>query len=359
MIARYETRIADDMDVLVTGHDGYIGTTLAPMLEQCGHNVQGLDNAMFRRCGFGASPKPRRERLTDVRDVSVDDLRGFDMVMHLAGISNDPSGDLNPAATFAINHVATVRLAEKAKEAGVQRFLFSSSCSIYGAQGDEVLTEHATFAPVTPYGESKRLAEADLNELASEAFSPVYLRNATAYGVSPRLRGDLVVNNLTGFAVTTGRVFLKSDGSSWRPLVHIEDISRAFVALAEADRDVVHNEAFNVAATDENYQIKDVARIVAEVVDGSEVTLSDAAFDDPRSYRVNCDKLAERVPAARPQWTVRQGVEQLAAAMRKNALTLEELEGPRLMRVNYIQELQAAGLLDDDLRLTSVREGAN
>jgi nucleoside-diphosphate-sugar epimerase len=338
------------MRVLVTGHDGYIGTVLVPMFREAGHDVVGLDSYLFSGCVFGEDTGLPTALAMDVRDVTPEHLAGFDAVVHLAAISNDPVGDLNPQVTLDINHHATILLASTAKTAGVQRFLFSSSCSLYGAHGDDYLDESAEFLPVTPYGESKALSERDLRLLADDDFSPVYLRNATAYGVSPRLRGDLVVNNLTGFAFTTGKVFLKSDGSSWRPLVHIEDISRAFLAMLEAERDLIHDEAFNVGATDENYRIRDVAEMVQDVVPNSKLTVSDAAFNDPRNYRVNCDKLATRLPAAIPQWTVQRGIEQLHEAYRAQSLTLDELEGDRFMRIRHVQSLLDAGTLDASLR---------
>jgi len=341
------------MRVLITGHDGYIGTVLVPMFRAAGHDVVGLDNYLFRGCTFGPEADEPAALAKDVRHVTPDDLVGFDAVVHLAAISNDPLGDLNPDTTFAINHRATVQLAKAAKAAGVRRFLFSSSCSLYGAHGNEYLDEHAEFNPVTPYGESKVLSEQDLALLADDEFSPTYLRNSTAYGVSPRLRGDLVVNNLTGFAVTTGKVFLKSDGSSWRPLVHIEDISRAFLAVIEADRSLVHNEAYNVGATEENYQIRDVAHLVQQVVPDSVVTLSDAAFNDIRNYRVNCDKLATALPAARPRWTVQKGIEELYEAYVRYGLTLDQLEGDRFMRIRHVQSLVEAGRIDTSLRWTA------
>ncbi len=338
------------MRVLVTGHDGYIGQVLVPFFERAGHDVVGVDSFLFAECAFDVpGPEPESVR-ADVRDVGPAIFEGVDAVVHLAAISNDPLGNLNPDCTYDINHRATVRVAEMAKEAGVRRFLFSSSCSLYGAQGDAPIDESAEFNPVTPYGESKVLSERDLSALADENFSPTYLRNSTAYGVSSRLRGDLVVNNLTGFAVTTGKVFLKSNGTSWRPLVHIEDISRAFLALAEADLDLVHDEAFNVGTTTENYQIRDVARIVEEVVPGSVVTLSDEAFDDPRNYRVSCDKLARIIPGFKPQWTVRRGVEELYRAYTEHGLTLEHLEGDRFMRVKHISRLLDGDQLDSTLR---------
>lgn len=338
------------MKVLVTGHDGYIGTVLVPMLQEAGHEVAGIDSYLFGDCLFGHSPSEPPSLHLDIRDVDESHLSGFDAVIHLAAVSNDPLGDLHPEATLAINHRATVRVATAAKAAGVERFLFSSSCSLYGAHGDDFLDESGAFNPITPYGESKVLSERDLSSLADDDFSPTYLRNATAYGSSPRLRGDLVVNNLTGFALTTGKVFLKSDGSSWRPLVHVEDIARAFLVILEADRGLIHNEAFNIGATDENYQIREVATMVRDVVAGSEVTLSDTAFNDPRNYRVNCDKLVAALPAARARWTVVKGIEQLYEDYQRNGLTIDDLEGDRYMRIRHVQALQAAGDLDKSLR---------
>jgi nucleoside-diphosphate-sugar epimerase len=320
------------------------------MLQEAGHEVHGLDNYLFKECTFGEDVPDVPSLDVDVRDVEEQHLRGFDAVLHLAGLSNDPLGDLNPSTTFDINHAASVRLAEQAKRAGVERFVFSSSCSNYGAAGDDVLDEGATFNPVTPYGESKVLVERDVSALADDNFSPTFLRNATAYGVSPRLRGDLVVNNLVGYAFTSGEVLIKSDGMPWRPLVHIGDISRAFVAVLHAPREKVHNEAFNVGRNEENYRVREVADMVEQVVPGSRVTYASDASPDIRNYRVDCSKIMSMVPEYQPQWTVRKGIEELYQAYKSNELTYDEFLSSRYLRIKHVRELQQQGKLDDQLR---------
>ena len=340
--------------MLVTGHDGYIGGVLVPFLRERGHLVTGLDTFFFEHCDMSPPPAADAVIRKDIRRVGPGDLEGFDALVHLAGLSNDPMGDLNPACTHDINAAATLTLGRAAKAAGVPRILFASSCSIYGAASpSDVLDESAAFNPVTPYGESKVRSEAILKGLADASFSPVYLRNATAYGASPKLRADLMVNNLVGYAYLQGEVLIKSDGSPWRPLVHVEDIARAFLAALEAPREAVHDEAFNIGRSAENYQVRGVAEHVERLVPGSRIAYAEGGGPDTRCYRVDFSKAEARLPGFAPRWTVPDGIAELLAAYRAARLTLADFEGSRFVRLKTLKERMAKGEVDGELNWTA------
>ena len=339
------------MKILVTGHNGYIGSVLTGLLLAAGHDVVGVDSEIFADCTFGnatASPVPCIR--ADIRELERCHLVGFDAIAHLAGVCNDPLGDLLPETTFAINEQATMRLATLARSAGIPRFVFSSTCSVYGAATEDWVDEKSRVNPVTPYGVSKYKAERGLLTLAHDTFSPVLLRSATAYGFSPRIRFDLVLNNLMAYAFTSKRVFLKSDGMAWRPIVHIADISRAFLAAIEAPRASVHCQVLNVGATSENYRVHEIAETVQRTVPDSSIQYAEGAGADKRSYRVDCSKIARVLPAFKPQWTASSGAAELFARYTEHGLAAGDFEGPRFQRLGYLKSLLERGLLDNSLR---------
>jgi nucleoside-diphosphate-sugar epimerase len=347
------------MRVLITGHDGYIGSVMAPILRSAGHEVVGLDTYLFEDCGTGKNGSEFLAIRKDVRDVALSDLQGFDAIVHLAALCNDPLGHLNPDWTFDINHAASYRLAKLAKKAGVRRFLYASSCSMYGAAGGGLVNEEAPLRPLTPYAVSKVRAEQAISELASPDFSPVLMRNATAYGMSPRLRADVVLNNLVCWAYTTGTVRITSDGTPWRPIVHIEDIANACAAALTAPQDAVHNQAFNVGTNEENYQVHDLAEIVRETVPGCEVEYAEQAGPDPRSYRVDFSKILDTLADFRPKWNARLGAQELFVAVQRLGLTLEEFQSRKYIRLVQFKHLLGEAYLDDTLRWRKTVQAAS
>lgn len=341
------------MRLLVTGHHGYLGSIMVPMLHDAGYDVVGLDTYFYRGCDFGDHSAGDVARVDDIRDVEERALAGFDAVVHLAALSNDPTGDLNPRLTSEINLEATMRLARAAKEAGVARFVFASSCSMYGAGGEEAVDEDAPLRPLTPYAETKVRAEEALRELADGGFAPVFMRNATVFGVSPRLRLDVVLNNLVAWAHTTGRIRLLSDGSPWRPLVHVSDVARAAIALLEAPIEAVRNEAYNIGATGENHRIRDLAELVRERLPSCEVEFAHGASPDARSYRVDFRKFGSAFPTHALGITAARGIDELAEAYQRVGLTLEIFQGRRYIRLAQIKHLLDAHMVGSDLRWSS------
>ncbi|MCW4003159.1 MAG: SDR family oxidoreductase [Candidatus Bathyarchaeota archaeon] len=347
------------MLVLVAGNKGYVGMVMVPLLKSAGLDVLGVDSGLFEGCIFGKETDQAilsdvKQMTKDIRDVTLSDLKGVDAIVNLAALSNDPLSNLNPELTYQINHQASVRLARLAKQAGVSRFVFASSCSIYGAAGSDIVTEESELNPVTPYGVSKMLSEQDISKLADSTFSPTFLRSATAYGLSPMLRFDLVLNNLVAWAYTTGSVMLKSDGMAWRPIIHCEDMSRAFIATLEASRDLIHNQAFNVGITAENFRVRELAEIVKDTVPGSKVEFANSAEPDKRSYRVDFSKISQTLKGFKPKWNARLGAKQLYEAYKKVGITLEEFEGPRYRRITHLENSIKSGLLDHTLRRTDL-----
>ncbi|MGH9498291.1 MAG: NAD-dependent epimerase/dehydratase family protein [Terriglobales bacterium] len=338
------------MRVLLTGHKGYIGAVAAPMLHAAGHEVVGLDIDLFAGCEFGDAALDLPKVQKDLRDLTKADLEGFDAVVHFAALSNDPLGDLNPDITYEINYAGSMRLARAAKEAGVRRFVFSSSCSTYGAAGDIFHDENSALNPVTPYADSKVMVERELSQMADEHFSPTCMRNATAYGASPRLRLDIVLNDLVARALTTGRVYIMSDGSPWRPIVHIEDIVQAAIRTLEAPIEVIHNQTFNVGQTAENYRICEIAEVVKETVPGCHIEYAPGGGPDKRCYRVDCGKIRQLLPAFKPRWNLQKGAKQLLESYLSTGLKSVDVDEGRYTRITHLKRLIGQGRLDSSLR---------
>lgn len=336
------------MRVLVTGHQGYLGTVMVPVLRDAGHDVTGLDCGFFEDCVLGPPPSEPPGIRVDLRDVTLEHLEGFEAVIHLAALSNDPLGALAPQITYDINHHASVRLARLAKEVGVRRFLYASTCSVYGAAGDDLVTESAPLRPLTPYAESKVRVEDDVAAMADDSFSPLFLRNATAFGFSPRLRADIVLNNLVGHAVLTGDVRVLSDGTPWRPLVHARDIATAFLLALEAPSSKVHRAAYNVGVESNNLTVAEIAQSVVDVVPGAKLLITGETGSDPRSYRVDFSafRCALGFKAA---WSIPDGAAELYKEYVSAGLTAEDF-AMKFTRLPHLKALRTRGDLDESMR---------
>ncbi|SEL12613.1 NAD-dependent epimerase/dehydratase family protein [Rhodococcus maanshanensis] len=344
------------MRVLVTGHQGYLGTVMVPALQAAGHDVTGLDSGLFADCVLGPTPVDPPSIRMDVRDVTEADLSGFDAVVHLAALSNDPLGSLAPQITYDINHHASVRLARLAKDAGVRRFLYASTCSVYGSAGETLVTESAPLRPLTPYAESKVRVEDDVAAIADSGFSPVFLRNATAFGFSPRLRADIVLNNLVGVAVLTGEVRVLSDGTPWRPLVHAQDIATAFTRALEAPIEKIHCAAYNVGTETNNVTVAQIAAAVAAAVPGSTVAITGETGPDARSYRVDFSAVRAAFDGYEPRWSVADGAVELYRQYTRWGVSEADFTG-RYTRLIHLEKLRAARLLDSSLRFQPIEAG--
>lgn len=325
------------MKVLVTGHNGYIGPHLVKLLQEAGHHVTGVDLNLFEGCPWEELPKPDVELIKDFRLLTLDELKGHDCVMHLAAISNDPMGDLIEDLTYSNNRKGSIDLAAKTKEAGVPRFLFSGSCSVYGKGETLDLDEDAVLHPITAYAHSKIDTENAVRKMADENFSPAFLRNSTAYGYSPNLRIDLVVNNLLGCALANGDIQIKSDGSPWRPLVHCKDIARAFVAFAEAPKEKIHNMAINIGGNKENYQVRDVADYVQKLVPDANIVYTGEVGEDPRNYRVNFDLLGVQLPDFKLEYTLESGMQELFDKYKEHNFSKKDFDGDQFVRIRTLK----------------------
>jgi len=336
--------------ILVTGNNGFIGTILVKLLVEKGYEVFGIDTNYFDEdCNLYPYKNDIMDIKKDVRNIAKEDLKDVYAVCHLAALSNDPIGELDPDLTYDINYHASVRLAKLAKKLGVTKFIYSSSCSLYGIAGEEAITEEAEFNPVTAYAKSKVLTEKSILPLSDSDFSVTTLRNATAYGISPKLRVDLVVNNLVGWALTTGQIKILSDGTPWRPLIHAEDIARAFIAVIEAPKEVIKGEAFNVGKNSENYQVKDIATMIKAVLPDCEIIITGEHGPDSRTYKVNFDKIGRMLQGFDPQWNLKKGIEQIVNYYKQYGMSSNKFNDRYFIRLKQIKYLVDKGLVDSTL----------